>query len=163
MWFQSWLFSMITPVFSVTRCFRNHSNTLIWCSRTISYYSFSRLLKQFSWNCASFLRIHNFFLYSGQNEAFHSKQLDLAEKPNFALRHDTQTLKHTHTLQHGFTVVHGTPQVFYSLISCTVEYSTKPQTTTKVIIQPQHPVFGLWQAKEPLQHHRILALARQRG
>ncbi len=29
---QSWIFSIITPVFSVTWSFRNHSNMLIWCS-----------------------------------------------------------------------------------------------------------------------------------
>ncbi len=28
---QSWIFSIITPVFSVTWSFRNHSDTLIWC------------------------------------------------------------------------------------------------------------------------------------
>ncbi len=28
----------ITPVFSVTSSFRNHSNMLIWCSRNISYF-----------------------------------------------------------------------------------------------------------------------------
>ncbi len=31
-------FSIITPVFSVTWSFRNHSYILIWCSRNISYY-----------------------------------------------------------------------------------------------------------------------------
>jgi len=35
-WWQSWIFSIITPVFSVTWSFRNHSNTLIWCLRNIS-------------------------------------------------------------------------------------------------------------------------------
>ncbi len=33
---QSWIFSIITPVFSVTRFFRNHTNMLICCSRNIS-------------------------------------------------------------------------------------------------------------------------------
>jgi len=28
---QSWIFNIITPVFSVTWSFRNHSNMLIWC------------------------------------------------------------------------------------------------------------------------------------
>ncbi len=32
---QSWIFSIITPVFSVTWSFRNHSNMLIFCSRNI--------------------------------------------------------------------------------------------------------------------------------
>ncbi len=32
---QRWIFSIITPVFSVTWSFRNHSNMLIWCSRNI--------------------------------------------------------------------------------------------------------------------------------
>jgi len=27
---RSWIFSIITPVFSVTWSFRNHSNMLIW-------------------------------------------------------------------------------------------------------------------------------------
>jgi len=31
---QSCIFSIITPVFSVTRPFRNHSN--IWCSKNIT-------------------------------------------------------------------------------------------------------------------------------
>ncbi len=76
----------------------------------------------------------------------------------------------THTLQHSLThwiwwdqfktilhksVAWGTPQVFYSLIECNVEYSTIQKTTTKIIILPQRPVFGLGQAKDPLQHHRL--------
>ncbi len=32
------IFSIITPVFSVTWSFRNHSDMLIWCSRNISFY-----------------------------------------------------------------------------------------------------------------------------
>jgi len=36
--FLKWIFSIITPVFSVTWSFRNHSNMRIWCSRNISYY-----------------------------------------------------------------------------------------------------------------------------
>jgi len=110
------------------------------------------------------------FLYSGQNEALHSKQLNLAEKPNFALRHDTQTLKNTHyntvLLTYEITskqyykktvirVACGTPQYSFSLNKCTIEYSTIEQRTTKRIILPQHPVFGLGQSKEPLQHHRL--------
>ncbi len=35
---QSWIFSIITPVFSVTRSFRNHSNMQICCSRNMSCY-----------------------------------------------------------------------------------------------------------------------------
>ncbi len=35
---QSWIFSIITQVFTVTWSFRNHSNMLIGCSRNISYY-----------------------------------------------------------------------------------------------------------------------------
>jgi len=35
---QSWIFSIITPVFSVTWSFRNHSNMLIFCWRNISDY-----------------------------------------------------------------------------------------------------------------------------
>jgi len=35
---QSWISTIITPVFSVTWSFRNHSNMLICCSRNISYY-----------------------------------------------------------------------------------------------------------------------------
>ncbi len=37
---QSWIFSIITNVFSVTWCFINHSNMLICCSRDISYIFF---------------------------------------------------------------------------------------------------------------------------
>jgi len=28
---QSWIFSIITPVFSDTWSFRTHSNVMIWC------------------------------------------------------------------------------------------------------------------------------------
>ncbi len=35
---QIWIFSIITPIFSVTWSFRNHSNILICCSRKNSYY-----------------------------------------------------------------------------------------------------------------------------
>ncbi len=35
---KSWIFSIITPVFSVTWSFRNHTNMLICCSRNISDY-----------------------------------------------------------------------------------------------------------------------------
>ncbi len=35
---QSWIFTATTPVFSVTRSFRNYYNMLIWCSRTIFDY-----------------------------------------------------------------------------------------------------------------------------
>jgi len=35
---KSWIFSIITPVFSVTWSFRNQSNVMIWCSRNIFYY-----------------------------------------------------------------------------------------------------------------------------
>ncbi len=35
---KSWIVSIIIPVFSVTRSFRNHSNMLIWCSINIYYY-----------------------------------------------------------------------------------------------------------------------------
>ncbi len=38
LWWQSWILTAITQVFSVTWSFRNHSNLLIWCSRNISYY-----------------------------------------------------------------------------------------------------------------------------
>ncbi len=38
---QSWIFSFITPVFSVTWSFRNHSNMLICCSSCINYYWYS--------------------------------------------------------------------------------------------------------------------------
>jgi len=37
-WWQSWIFSIITPVFSGTWSFRNHSIMLIWKLRNISYY-----------------------------------------------------------------------------------------------------------------------------
>ncbi len=51
MWCQSWIFSTITPVFSVTWSFINHSDMLICCSRNISYYNQS--WKQFC--CIIFL------------------------------------------------------------------------------------------------------------
>ncbi len=35
---QNWIFSIITPVFSVTWSFGNHYNMLIWCSRNLYYY-----------------------------------------------------------------------------------------------------------------------------
>ncbi len=38
MWWQSCIFSIITPGFSVTWSFRNHSNMPIWCSINIYYY-----------------------------------------------------------------------------------------------------------------------------
>jgi len=38
LWWESWIFSIITPHFSVTQSFWNHSNLLIWCSKNISYY-----------------------------------------------------------------------------------------------------------------------------
>ncbi len=38
MWCAAVIFSIITPVFSVTWSFRNHSNMLICCSRYVSYY-----------------------------------------------------------------------------------------------------------------------------
>jgi len=41
----SWIFSIITPVFSVTWSFRNHSNVMICCSRHNSnYYQFWKQL-----------------------------------------------------------------------------------------------------------------------
>ncbi len=33
LWWQSWIFSIITPVFSVTWSIRNHFNMLIWCTK----------------------------------------------------------------------------------------------------------------------------------
>ncbi len=47
LWFQSKIFSIITPVFSVTWSFRNHSNVLICSSRNIYYYCY-QYLKQLS-------------------------------------------------------------------------------------------------------------------
>ncbi len=44
---QSKTFSIITPVFSVTWSFRNHSNMLICCSRNVYYY-YHQYLKQLS-------------------------------------------------------------------------------------------------------------------
>jgi len=34
---QGWIFSIITPVFSVTWPFKNHFIMLIWCSRNIFF------------------------------------------------------------------------------------------------------------------------------
>jgi len=65
-------------------------------------------------------------LYSGQNEALHSKPFDFAEKTNFALRHDTQVLRNTQTnVQHSLTLYKNLllaiNQVsFYSSMSITV-------------------------------------------
>ncbi len=70
MWFipviQSWIFSITGVVFSVTRSFRNRSNMLICCSRSI--YDYYRCWKLFLWK----LIIHNcillgiiwFYIYS---------------------------------------------------------------------------------------------------
>ncbi len=60
---QSCIFSIITPVFSVTWCFRNHYNMLICCSRNISdYYQCWKQLccTIFLWKlwCILFFRIH---------------------------------------------------------------------------------------------------------
>jgi len=38
LWWQNWIFSIITPVFSVTWSFRNHSDMWICCSRNIYHY-----------------------------------------------------------------------------------------------------------------------------
>ncbi len=38
LWWQSWIFCIITSVFSLTRSFRNHYNMQIWSSRNIFYY-----------------------------------------------------------------------------------------------------------------------------
>ncbi len=35
---QSWIFTIISPVFSVTWSFRNHSHIMICCSRKVSHY-----------------------------------------------------------------------------------------------------------------------------
>ncbi len=46
LWWQSWIFSINTPIFSVTWCFINHSNIMIcW---NISYY-YHQCWKQFCW------------------------------------------------------------------------------------------------------------------
>ncbi len=37
LWWQSWIFSIITPVFSVTWSFRNHSNMLICAQETFPH------------------------------------------------------------------------------------------------------------------------------
>ncbi len=140
-------------------------------------YSFSQLLKHFSWNDASFLQnskhksitsnsipqtsyIQVKIKLSTQNNSI------LLKKTNFAIRHDTQTLKNTHTLQFYTPmrwIQNNTTktsnkcclykkkkkkkkiftwwtQQMYAFASVTVEYSTKQQTTTKIIILPQHPV-----------------------
>ncbi len=44
---QCILFTVFTPVFSVTRFFRNHSNMLICCSRNIYHQCFKKLLNIF--------------------------------------------------------------------------------------------------------------------
>jgi len=45
LWCQSWIFSIIIPVISVSCFFRNHSNMMICCSRNISdYYQCSKQL-----------------------------------------------------------------------------------------------------------------------
>ena len=38
LWWQSWISSIITPVFRVTWSFINNINTMIWYLRNISYY-----------------------------------------------------------------------------------------------------------------------------
>ncbi len=92
---------------------------------------FSIAVKRFLKWCFFFAklwtRIHNFFrklLYSGQNEVMHSKQLNLAENPNFALRNDTQQTKtHTHTHKHTHTTTEF----------CTLMRSIQNNTTKPVI------------------------------
>ncbi len=37
LWWQSWILAAITPVFSVTWFFRNHSNMLIWSPKNIYF------------------------------------------------------------------------------------------------------------------------------
>ncbi len=55
---QSWIFSIITPVFSVTWSFRNHSNMLILCSRNISL----EIIALLTFLCRLSIFIYYFFL-----------------------------------------------------------------------------------------------------
>ncbi len=73
----------------------------------------------------------------------------------------SKTHTHTHTLQHSFThwwdkfkTILQKPVISVVLPKCFIP-QFNVQTTTKIIILPQHPVFGLGQAKEPLQHHKL--------
>ncbi len=143
------------------------------------YYSFSRFLKHISWNYASFLR-------TSKHESITSNSIPqtsyiqvkmklstqnnsiLLKKTNFALRHDTQTVKNTHTTTQFHTLMRSIqnnttktvisvvlPKCFIPQFNVLLEYSAIQQTSTKIIILPQHPFFSLGQAKEPLQHHRL--------
>ncbi len=55
---QCWIISIITPVFSVTWSFRNHSNMLICCSRSI--YDYYQCWKQFLWKLIHYSQLHSF-------------------------------------------------------------------------------------------------------
>ncbi len=45
--------------------------------------------------------------------------------------------------------------MFYSLMYGRVQYNTANNNKNNYCILPQHPIFGLGQANEPCQHHRI--------
>ncbi len=55
---QRWIFSIITPVFSVTWSFRNHSNMLISCSRNIS-----NSYQCWKWMCCSIFLGNWYFFF----------------------------------------------------------------------------------------------------
>ncbi len=57
LWWQSWIFSIITPVFRVTWSFRNHSNMLICSSINICIIiNVENITLYFSWNCDTFFQ-----------------------------------------------------------------------------------------------------------
>ncbi len=58
---QSWIFSIIIPVFSVTWSFRNHSNMLICCSRHNSSYQYWKQL------CCKILLWKPWYIFSLMN------------------------------------------------------------------------------------------------
>ncbi len=54
---QSWIFSIITPVFREIWSFRNHDNRLIWCIRNIHNQCWKRLFCDISlWKRNTFLK-----------------------------------------------------------------------------------------------------------
>ncbi len=65
---QSWIFSIITPVFSVTWSFRNHSNILIYsrnsgnCNTLLRIESPNELIMYFKWNY-KYLYCHFWSIY----------------------------------------------------------------------------------------------------
>jgi len=57
MWWQSCIFSIITPVVTITWSFRNQSKILIWCSSKNNYYLFSGFFEKYKFKKKSFVKL----------------------------------------------------------------------------------------------------------